>query len=383
MKNNRIYSILIIASLFALSLSACHPEKEGNPHHIVYAVQDANTYAGPMSNPEALTLLSDDAWDQKLDDFLDYVQAGNTVTFYNSDNAIFMQNNSSSMKMKASGSNPKSSTTIKTRDRNEMKAWCRRMEQEGRTVVMDYDHNTGTWSGYAYALPPAMASQVKTYACNLGDNVDDFGIFITADTINNRIYVTSSLLLNDAFNLGVVNYNHFNPADSGIAANNSNSYLYMTSILSGMPTNGMHYAVLNNNNFNFQNDSFTLVNLDTQDDPYAFNNFNFNLTTDYETWVCEENGYSIVLHIDRNTVSSNSYSFTGYIVLQTNNPLLPFISGPVTIISEGAGSGSDCDENVSISYGSGDDAEYGVELVSDQLVVWHFGNESWTFFRLM
>lgn len=381
MKASRFF-ILSLALAMALGFSSCRENKNDNNRNIIYALQSSNTYDGPMSDPASLSLQNDDEWDEQMESFLDYVQAGHTVTFFNSDKAQFKQHGSAP-KLKAAGG-PKKSNSIKTTSRDEMKQWCKRMEQEGLTVVMDYDDKTGTWNGYAYALPPSMAAQVKTYACNLGSDVlGDYSLFITADTVKNRIYVTSSLLLNDQFNLGVVTYNHFNPADSGFVANGNNSYLYMTSTLNGMPTNGMHYAVLNNSNFNFQNDAFTLVNLDTQNDPYALNNFSFNVTTNYETWVCEENGYSIVLHIDRSTVSSNSYSFTGYIVLQMDDPVFPFISGPVTIISDGAGSGTDCDENISLSYGSGDDAECGVELVSDQLVVWHFGDESWTFIRLM
>lgn len=384
MKINRLINIFILASLLAFGLSSCrHTENEGTPHHIIYAVQNANTYAGPMSNPETLTFVDDDAWNQQLESFLDYVQAGNTVTFYNADNALFMQNGPAMKQKSASGSSPKSSTSIKTRDRNEMKEWCRRMEQEGRTVVMDYDRNTGTWSGYAYALPPAMASQVKTYACNLSGIAPDFVVLLTADTVKNRIYSSSNLFMPDYFNLGVVSYNHFNPADSGIAAQNGYTYLYMSSLLNGQPINGFHYAVPTAN-FNFQSNTFSINNLDLAGGGMPVSSLDFSTTTDYETWVCEENGYNIVLHIDRSTIDPSSYSFSGYMVLQMNNPSIPTICGEVFIVSQGAGSGTGCDENISLNYGNGGgDAECGVELVSDELVVWHFGSESWVFCRLM
>lgn len=378
MKAIRIFNTFLLGSILALGIVSCNPTNESaNRHNIIYAVQNSDTYEGSMSAPTQVSFESDDEWDAQLDDFMDYVQAGNTVTFYNSDISLF-NHGRSTVRMKATG--PKTSNTIKTTNRNEMKEWCRSMEQQGLTVVMDYDDKTGTWSGYAYTLPPSMARQAKTYLCSF-----DMGelMLLTVDTLNNRLYTTSSLMIDEYFNLGVVEYNRFNPADSGLDATGNNTWIYMASMLDHIPQNGMHYVVRNNPNFNFGGDSFSLVNLDIPADYYVNRTFQFSTTSDYETWVCEQNGLNIVLHIDRSTIADDSYTFSGYIVIQGFNSMFPILSGQVHIISQGRGSGTDCDENVSVTYSQGDDSECGVELVSDQLVVWHMGDTRWNFVRLM
>ncbi len=371
-------TIKIIAAIVMIALTAvaCHRNNTEEPaHRIVYAVQNADIYAGSMSQPTQLNLESDEAWDEQLESFMDYVQAGNTVTFYNTDKAVFRQHGTA-IKKKSKDST-KNSNRIQTTSRTEMKAWCRSMEEQGLTVVMDYDQKTGTWSGYAYALPPAMSAQVKTYICSIpGYGEDPMVLLITADTVKSRVYSTSNTLQPSAFNVGVVAYNRFNPADSGFSVAAGSTCLYLTSLLNGQPINGIHYSVAAPN-FNFQSSQFTLNNLD-----YDIA-FNFVETDGYETWVCEEDGYNVVLHVDRSTIDPSSYTFQGYMAIQMDDPNLPIISGQVLIVSEGAGSGSDCDENFNLNYADGgSDGDYGVELVSDELVIWRFGSFSWTFFRL-
>lgn len=371
---------IITVALFAITFfgSCNHTEKQEATHRIIYAVQNSDTYAGSMSAPTQLSL-SDEEWDNMLDQFCDYVASGNTVTFYNTDNAQFSNPHSGAMKAKSS---TKESNNIKTNSREEMKNWCRRMEEAGLTVVMDYDSKTGTWSGYAYSLPPSMAGQIKTYICPISDVMGDYTIIMTVDTVLHKMYVTSAIGgFGIDVNIGVNNYKYFNPADSGMSVNPAWTYIYMNSLISDSAQNGRHFAITTAPAYCFMSPSFSMVPL------YNVNNqLNFSETSQYETWVCEENGFSIVMHVDKTTMDTTSYSFDGQMAIQFSEAMqsgfLSSIGGLFNIISVGNSNTPGSDENFNISMSGDADNNYGVDLVSDDLVVWHMGDYDLVFHRM-
>ena len=83
------------------------------------------------------TLTTEGEWDQLLDKLLDYTVDGSTVVFYNAD----LQS--------AKASATKKDVTFSTRDRKQMKDWCKKMEKEGMTVTITYDRRSGEWTGTA------------------------------------------------------------------------------------------------------------------------------------------------------------------------------------------------------------------------------------------
>ena len=120
----------------ALMMGACG-EKESSDnggattatHDIVYYVDGENQQS---------TGLSDSQWNILLEGLLNKVEEGVTVTFYNERAAVASQR--------------KEAVSFSTTDREEMKAWCTRMEDAGMTVTITYDRETGVWNGVAYAI---------------------------------------------------------------------------------------------------------------------------------------------------------------------------------------------------------------------------------------
>lgn len=98
-----------------------------------------------VGNSEARqTLATEGEWDVLLDVLCDQAQSGNRVTFYNMSQTTYLQNKGLR--------GTKGTITFSTTNREEMKAWMKKMEKDGRTVVVSY--NNGTWSGMAYASAP-------------------------------------------------------------------------------------------------------------------------------------------------------------------------------------------------------------------------------------
>ena len=120
----------------ALMMGACG-EKESSDnggattatHDIVYYVDGENQQS---------TGLSDSQWNILLEGLLNKVEEGVTVTFYNERATVASQR--------------KEAVSFSTTDREEMKAWCTRMEDAGMTVTITYDRETGVWNGVAYAI---------------------------------------------------------------------------------------------------------------------------------------------------------------------------------------------------------------------------------------
>lgn len=140
-----------------LTFTACN-DKEDVLHQrdITYTVDETTT---------TVHLKTDAEFDALLDRFCDYAESGSTVTFYNANSV-------------AKGST-KDATHFSTTNREEMRRWMRRMENEGMTVTISYDSSTGTYNGMAYATAPqpqsdwvdmGLPSGVLWAKCNLGAN---------------------------------------------------------------------------------------------------------------------------------------------------------------------------------------------------------------------
>ena len=116
-----------------LTLAACNPEpvEELHERDIVYTVDNHTSRAHLTTEAE---------FDALLDRFCDYVEDGKTVSFYNS--------------LLTGTSHASDGVTFSTSDREEMKAWMKAMEDDGKTVTVTYDSTTGIYSGMAYATAP-------------------------------------------------------------------------------------------------------------------------------------------------------------------------------------------------------------------------------------
>ena len=154
-------NLKLVALLAAvICFAAC--EKEGNRHErdIVYTVAEQTT--------TTVHLTTEAEWDALLDQFCDYAEGGSTVTFYNAN--------------RVSKSAAKEATVFSTTSREEMKAWMRRMEDDGKTVTVSYDPSSGTYHGEAYATAPhpqtdwvdlGLPSGVLWAKCDLGANAPE------------------------------------------------------------------------------------------------------------------------------------------------------------------------------------------------------------------
>lgn len=158
----------LIAAL--LTMVACEKNKEDALRDIVYTV-DATEHR--------VTTHTESEWDALLEQFCDYAEDGSTVSFYNAKN-------------KVAKSATKDVTEFSTTDREAMKRWMARMEDEGLTVTVTFDSNTGTWNGTAYANATSTNPDCITYATPYpGDAV---GVIMTFDTANHVVYITTGNL---------------------------------------------------------------------------------------------------------------------------------------------------------------------------------------------
>ena len=127
MKHLLKLTFVLAAVLMLASCYKCPPE--GN-HVVAYTVDK-----GPE---QRVYLVDDKEWQELLDRFCNYAEEGSTVTFYNANRAT-------------KGHATKDAATFSTTDREAMKRWMAQMEDEGMTVTVTFDPNTGTWNGTAYA----------------------------------------------------------------------------------------------------------------------------------------------------------------------------------------------------------------------------------------
>jgi len=140
----------LIIPIFALLLcaTAC---KEEQP----YISQNCTIVYSVDGEEQTTVVKNSSEWEQLLDQFCNYAEEGKSVTFHN----LNAKPSDLNAKGKTSQSN-NNSNTITTKDRNEIKAWMRRMEQSGKTVNVTYDRQTGVWNGQAYAVSPHMQDTV-------------------------------------------------------------------------------------------------------------------------------------------------------------------------------------------------------------------------------
>ena len=176
---------LILMGLTAMiGLEACsksddNPSHSGegfSAHDIIYIVN--------YGERQRIHVATEAELDSLLNSFCDHLGSGhgNNITFFD---AVYANQNNST----------KETVTISTTNREELKAWMRRMEDEGKTVSVTYDAVTGTYSGIAYAnrmVPTSgtewvdlgLPSGVLWASCNVGaSNPEDYGdYFAWAET---------------------------------------------------------------------------------------------------------------------------------------------------------------------------------------------------------
>ena len=135
--------IKLLALLAAvLTLAACEKDKEETRHErdIVYTVAEQTT--------TTVHLTTEAEWDALLDQFCNYAEDGSSVTFRNANSVA--------------KSATKEAVTYSTTNREEMKRWMARMEDEGKTVTVTYDNGTHTYNGIAYATAPQPEPVIMT-----------------------------------------------------------------------------------------------------------------------------------------------------------------------------------------------------------------------------
>ena len=156
------FKLFSLLAAVALTLVACKPdpvEPTDVERDIVYTVDQTTT---------TVHLITEAEFDALLDRFCDYAEGGSTVTFYNAN--------------RVSKSAAKEAIVFCTTSREEMKAWMRRMEDDGKTVTVSYDPSSGTYHGEAYATAPhpqtdwvnlGLPSGVLWAKCDLGANAPE------------------------------------------------------------------------------------------------------------------------------------------------------------------------------------------------------------------
>ena len=242
-------------------LGACNKENSVVSHvrDIVYTVTDNGAQAASLRDGTVQTttvhLENEAEWQELLDRFCDYAEEGSEVTFYNANH-------------KAAKSPTKEAVTYSTTDREAMKRWMAQMEDEGKTVTVTYDPNTGTWNGTAYATAPSptpdplptLGCDVLTYVC---DASPMWRIILSVDTANQLMFFTG--MMYDSINTfvgynlmvpdGFCRYNYFDPQDSGYYNYyNDRVFIFIQNL--DQPSQANHYCLIGN--FDFSSNGFTL-----------------------------------------------------------------------------------------------------------------------------
>ena len=231
-----------------LTLAACDKDKEAPRHErdIVYTVAEQTT--------TTVHLTTEAEWDALLDQFCNYAEGGSSVTFRNAKSAT--------------KSATKEAVTYSTTDREAMKRWMAQMEDEGMTVTVTYDSQTGTWNGTAYANAPSptpdplptLGCDVLTYVC---DASPMWRIILSVDTANQLMFFTG--MMYDSINTfvgynlmvpdGFCRYNYFDPQDSGYYNYyNDRAFIFIQNL--DQPSQANHYCLIGN--FDFSSNGFTL-----------------------------------------------------------------------------------------------------------------------------
>ena len=178
-----------------------------NERDIVYTVAEETT---------SVHLTTEAEFDALLEQFCDWAEEGSTVTFY--------RPGTQASRLHAGGTpaHPtKDAATYSTTDREAMKRWMAQMEDEGMTVTVTFDPNTGTWNGTAYATapqPPMPSGELITYE---HDGMNDFGYIWSFDTVNHLVYITLHYTLQNIsqpdYPVGVYEYRHADEVNTPFA----------------------------------------------------------------------------------------------------------------------------------------------------------------------
>lgn len=141
----RICRITVMLVLSALCLMSCSKQENlnNNGNGDVNNNNKERVIVYTVGQSESQRALATEAeWDALLDQLCDQAQNGIEVTFYNM--------SPTTCHIGKSTNGPKSPVSISTTSRDEIKAWMKEMEEQGRTVRVTYDSATGTWNGVAY-----------------------------------------------------------------------------------------------------------------------------------------------------------------------------------------------------------------------------------------
>lgn len=246
-------SFLVATALLSVGCTKCY-WPEDTVRDITYTIAPA-TFVIDNATTTTVHLETDAEWQALLDRFCEYAEEGSEVTFYNANH-------------KAAKSATKEAVTYSTTDREEMKRWMAQMEDQGMTVTVTFDPNTGTWNGTAYATAPSptpdplptLGCDVLTYVC---DASPMWRIILSVDTANQLMFFTG--MMYDSINTfvgynlmvpdGFCRYNYFDPQDSGYYNYyNDRVFIFIQNL--DQPSQANHYCLIGN--FDFSSNGFTL-----------------------------------------------------------------------------------------------------------------------------
>lgn len=289
-----------------LCFTACDPDII-RERTIIYTVSDYsdNTFYSENVTSATVHLSTESQWQDLLDQFCDFAEDGNTVTFRNANRA---------------SKGTKETTTFSTTNREEMKRWMSRMEDQGMTVTVTYDRTTGTYYGRAYVnvQPPLSSSALLTYEC---DGMTSMGMIMSFDTVNHRVYCSCHYLpfITDPLYFtttgGVYEYV---PCES---VNTPYAYWLIGSM---GDTAGPFYLQFGN--------SFEVGGADTLTFDLITNHTPFTLvrTNEWQTYLCIDMGLDIVMHVCSNVYDVYPVAYcaqTGSGVLYAVDCPTPFSGG--------------------------------------------------------
>ena len=236
-------TILIIAVFF--SLVSC--ERETVEHETVNELSSPyqiEYYISSRENPSTTVraeINGDDDRDSLLGRFCDYTMEGRFISFRSN---------------KVGKNSSKAPRTFSTNNRSEMIRWMGQMEDEGLTVTVNYDPNTGTWNGIAYTVNPNAGSERRLQRAVM--DLDQFGHQVHAvftyfwdgdkltdvDMVNGTVnehyllsHYTARLTYGDGLRTGIYFY--------GIDGELVDSYLY------SYQDGRLAQEVQNNNTYNY------------------------------------------------------------------------------------------------------------------------------------
>ena len=156
----RIIAIMAVALCFA----SCEEEPEVVDNNqtdlnfdrdIFYSV--SNVVGIPSFSGTTEHVTSEAEWDALLEKFCDMTRDGDQVTFCST---------KPSNKTKSKSGESNHSNTITTQNREELKAWMKEMEREGKTINVTFDESSGTWHGIACRRYSPQADQAEQVTCS-------------------------------------------------------------------------------------------------------------------------------------------------------------------------------------------------------------------------